>query len=285
VSLNLVNFTDTLMGDITGNFTATLAAGANESWGYDYVTNVSDTDPLNNTAEAHYNITGLPNDINATDTVSIEVVTPGVNVTKTADNNITKAGDTVHFNITVRNTGNVSLNLVNFTDTLMGDITGNFSSPLAAGANQSWGYDYVTNVTDTDPLNNTAEAHYNITGLPNDINATDTVSIEVVTPGVNVTKTADNNITKAGDTVHFNITVRNTGNVSLNLVNFTDTLMGDITGNFSSPLAAGANQSWGYDYVTNVSDTDPLNNTAEAHYNITGLPNDINATDTVSIEV
>jgi len=69
--------------------------------------------------------------------------------------------------------------------------------------------------------------------------------------------------------------VQNTGDVSLNLVSFTDTLQGNIASHFTSPLAAGATQSYSYDYVVPPGAPDPLVNTATAHYGITGLPNDI----------
>jgi len=116
---------------------------------------------------------------------------PDVLVTKVADTDITKEGDTVHFTITVDNTGNVDLNLVSFEDTLMGDISANFSGTLLAGDDESWGYDYVVLGTEGDPLSNTAEAHYDITGLPNDITDSDTVEVDVVNPGLTVTKEAD----------------------------------------------------------------------------------------------
>ena len=146
---------------------------------------------------------------------------------------------------------------------------------LAPLATESYGYDYVTQAGDPDPLVNEAEAHYSITGLPNDITDSDTVDVDVVHPGLDVTKEADNTITKVGDTVHFTITVTNTGDVDLNLVSFMDTLMADISGNFSLVLAPLATESYGYDYVTQAGDPDPLKNTAVAHYGITGLPNDI----------
>jgi len=52
-------------------------------------------------------------------------------------------GDTVRFTVSVQNTGDVSLNLVSFTDTLQGNIASHFTSPLAAGLPRVYSYDYV----------------------------------------------------------------------------------------------------------------------------------------------
>ena len=243
VDLVLDTFTDSLMGNIKSHFSGTLAAGTAESWGYDYVV----PNPylggatLSNTATAHYHITGLPNDITDDDTVTLSLMHPGLVITKTADNTITKAGDTVHFTVTTNNTGDVDLVLDTFTDSLMGNIKSHFSGTLAAGTAESWGYDYVV----PNPylggatLSNTATAHYHITGLPNDITASSTVTLSLMHPGLVITKTADNTITKAGDTVHFTVTTNNTGDVDLVLDTFTDSLMGNIKSHFSGTLAAG----------------------------------------------
>jgi len=206
-------------------------------------------------------------------------------VTKTADNTVSKVGDTVRFMVSVQNTGDVSLNLVSFTDTLQGNIAGHFTSPLAAGATQSYSYDYVVPPGAPDPLVNTATAHYGITGLPNDITASASATVDLVHPLIKVTKTADNTVSKVGDTVRFTVSVQNTGDVSLNLVSFTDTLQGNIAGHFISPLAAGATQSYSYDYVVPPGAPDPLVNTATAHYGITGLPNDITASASATVDL
>jgi hypothetical protein len=97
------------MGDISAHFSATLAAGANESWGYDYVTKVTDPDPLVNEAEAHYSITGLTNDITDKSKVEVDVVHPNTMVNITPNVWETSPGGNVILNITETNTGDVAL--------------------------------------------------------------------------------------------------------------------------------------------------------------------------------
>jgi len=217
-------------------------------------------------------------------------------VTKEADNTITKEGDTVHFTITVDNTGDVDLVLDTFTDTLMGDISANFSGTLLAGDDESWGYDYVVLGTEGDPLTNTAEAHYDITGLPNDITDSDTVEVDVVNPGDTVevdvvnpdftlTKTADPTVGTVGTTITYTMVITNTGDVQLNRVSVNDTLMGDITADFPLTLTPGVPVTVTATRDIQPGDPNPLVNVVTAVYQVDGLPNQLTREADASVEV
>jgi uncharacterized repeat protein (TIGR01451 family) len=71
-----------------------------------------------NTAEAHYYITDLPNDIWDSDSVSVDIIRPEIVVTKTADPTSGAPGTNVTFTITVSNTGDCVLDPVTVVDTL-----------------------------------------------------------------------------------------------------------------------------------------------------------------------
>ena len=152
-------------------------------------------------------------------------------------------GGTVEFNITVTNTGNVTLNPVLLVDTLPdaliyssasitpdsvigGAITWNNIGPITpsssvviylnATVNGSYGCDYnVTNLI-------------NVSGVPpNGDNATgyDTADVYLACANVSVIKVDQTAYQPSpGGTVEFNITVTNTGNVTLNPVLLVDTL-------------------------------------------------------------
>ena len=217
--------------------------------------------------------------------VAVYPPAPEIDITKTGDE-LSKVGDEITYTITITNTGNIGLEHITVTDTLLGDLSAYFADTLAVGASESHDFPYEVQPGDPDPLPNTATVHSDPVGaLITDVTDSASHSVDLVHPGVDVTKEADNTITKVGDTVHFTITVHNTGDVDLNLVSFTDTLMTDISSHFSSVLAAGATESYEYDYVTQAGDPDPLVNTAEAHYSITGLDNDITDKDKVEVDV
>ncbi len=211
------------------HFSAVLASGATESYVYDYQIPVGTPDPVVNYVEAHYFITDLPNDIWDSDSVSVDIVVPGLLVTKTSNMSYSKVGDWVEFNVTVENTGDVALNLVSFDDTLTGDISMHFSSVLIPGAVESYYYDYLILIDTPDPVINTAEAHYLITDLPNDIWDEDVAEVDIVYPDIIVTKTADPTQGSPGTIVNFTILVENTGETILDPVSVADTIPGSMS--------------------------------------------------------
>lgn len=283
VTLNRKSVIDDVIGDITGDFPASLTAGQTATVYEDYTVKGSDPDPLVNTVTAIY--TFIASDVTATDNYSVDLYHPGLNVTKEADNKITKVGDTVHFTITVENTGDVDLVLDTFTDTLKGDIKANFSGTLAVGAKESWGYDYTTLATDDDPLANTAVAHYHIAGLPNDITDNSKVEVDIVHPNTEVTITPDVFETLPGGNVILTITEKNTGDVALEnvyvaldpgaIVLDKDTPNNPPASTFSGDAVVfgilDIGETWTWTYQVNISvDTEF---TVNGFGKVVGLPN------------
>ena len=233
--------------------------------------------------------------VKATTSFTLTVTEPEAEPTEPeADLSITKSGpeyalvgDEITYTYKVENAGPDSATGVVVEDDVAGTATfvdGDTDDDEELDVGETWTFEasYTVLEEDSDPLENTATVSSD-TSDPDEENNEASWSVDILHPGLDVTKEADNTITKEGDTVRFTITVENTGDVTLNLVSFTDTLMGDISANFSATLAAKAKESWYYDRATLAGDPDPLANEAEAHYSITGLPNDI--TDKSKVEV
>src|SRR5439155_15179041 len=134
--------------------------------------------------------------VSATDSHSVNLFQPQVQVTKTANPTAAVVGQSVTYTITITNTGsNDSPNLVldSISDPLLGgDITG--SAPpacasLAPGASCSFPVIRTVQVGDSDPLVNTVTVHYHPAGFPNDITDTDSPSVNILQPAINVTNT------------------------------------------------------------------------------------------------
>jgi len=170
-----------VIGDISGDFDATLGVGASETRTFTYTVPDGAPDPLVNEVTATYqDVTGKTASDVATATV--DLVHPGIEVTKTADPTVGKAGDTITYTIKVENTGDVDLDLDWISDTLLDDATleSTFSATLAAGTSES--HDFTRNIeaSDPNPLVNEVEFHYDIAGLCNDITDWDDASVEVI---------------------------------------------------------------------------------------------------------
>ena len=191
---------------------------------------------------------------------------PELEVTKTyslsGGDNVPEVGETITYNITVENTGNVLLNGVTVTDVLT-DISGTTSLTLNSGptfvpatgitegtlkAGETATYVAVYNIqqtaVDLGGIRNVATATASSPGNTNDVQDTsddgddtdgntadDPTDITITrSPSLAVSKTATvtedsgNTITDRGDIINYVITVTNNGNVSLSNVSVTDVL-------------------------------------------------------------
>jgi uncharacterized repeat protein (TIGR01451 family) len=260
VTLKYITVTDDKLGAITLSATE-LAVGASASGTASYLVAGSDIPGgLVNLATS----TGKYGDrtVTDTDTVTVELyedARPAISIVKTVDRTAAKAGDTITYTYTVENTGNVELTGVTVSDNKLGSITLG-TTTLAVGASTTGSATYT--VREADPLGllvNIATA----TGYYGDADVTDQDSASVriysdqedPSPGISITKTANKEYAKAGDTITYTYTVTNTGNVELTGVTVEDDKLGSITLG-ATTLAVGASTT-GIETYT-VSEEDPL---------------------------
>ena len=181
-----------------------------------------------------YRICTNPNPTNCdTAIVTVLVVQPSIQVTKTVVSNDDQLGGFITYNINVTNNGTVDLSDVEVKD----DLTGNtWNIPtLAQGAsvNFSAQLEITQDVIEGECVTNTASA---TVYLPQDgegqstVLAEDTDSVvECVTlsPAIDIVKEANpTSVDLAGDVINYTLTVTNTGNVILNDVSVSDPLTG-----------------------------------------------------------
>ncbi|MBN3584777.1 DUF11 domain-containing protein, partial [Algoriphagus aestuarii] len=179
-----------------------------------------------------YRICTNPNPTNCdTAVVTVLVVQPLIQVTKTVVSNDDQLGGFITYNINVTNNGTVDLSDVEVKD----DLTGNtWNIPtLAQGAsvNFSAQLEITQDVIEGECVTNTASA---TVYLPQDgegqstVLAEDTDSVvECVTlsPAIDIVKEANpTSVDLAGDIINYALTVTNTGNVILNNVTVSDPL-------------------------------------------------------------
>ena len=224
----------------TGDTTATVTAGQTV------------TADLTNTYKA--NTYGL----------TVEKTVTGMSGENVDDKQMAKPNDTLTYTITVTNTGNTERNDVTVTDTFMvGETTGE----LTFTDSQDDGYSIARNETtgaytitidslgaaESESDSITITATYKVTaddagktitntavafdGDSNpDNDPTDETITTVENPDWTVTKTVDNATPNVGDTITYTIHVTNTGNTTLNGLTVTDTMDGDRTVTWVTPL-------------------------------------------------
>ncbi|GGF30705.1 DUF7507 domain-containing protein [Echinicola rosea] len=210
-----------------------------ESWTYSATYDVSQSDidagGFTNTATATGDPAGGVLDP-ATDSETISgVQTPSWTLSKTSStspNEYTSPGDQLTYQVSLENTGNVSIDNVEVNDPSATSgpdlITGDDNGNGVLDVGESWTYEVGYTVTQADidagAYTNTATA----SGTPaggslDDINDNETIPA-VQTPSWTISKdaTTTTGYTNPGDVVNYEITVTNTGNVSIDDVAVLD---------------------------------------------------------------
>jgi large repetitive protein len=178
----------------------------------------------------------------ATITDSVTVTSPGrvarYAFTKVASAPFTAAGQVVDFTLRVRNTGTVTLTNVQITDAFFSpDLTCTIASLPPGADNASCVGSYTTTQADVDAGQITNTAAISVVP-PSGLTATGPATATAVVPGpasapaIVVTKIPSATSFVAGNTITYNFTVQNTGNVTLQNVAVSDAALG-----FSCTLA------------------------------------------------
>ena len=172
---------------------------------------------------------GLPLDgiepVGAQDAATVDVIHPGIEVIKTVDQPIAYVGDEVIYRYEVHNTGDVTLRNVTVVDDICAPVLleqgGDANDNGWLDVDEVWVYlCYQELGQDT---TNTATA----SGLPVDgagaafpgiarVEDQDTAEVNVISPALEVVKTASETVVNPGDSVTYTILVRNVGDDPLN---------------------------------------------------------------------
>ncbi len=196
----------------------------------------------------------------------------GLDVTKTGDT-LSKIGDSVDYEITIENTGSVTLYKQSITDTVLGTLTGNAGcgASLAPGATCTINTSRVVQQGDPDPLPNTVTAVYDSAAALDGSEVSDFAdhSVNLFQPSITLDKTGDP-LSKIGDSVDYTITFDNTSSSDTPdlTCDFSDSLLGVLDQNVV--VASGGGHVINTSRVVQEGDADPLLNTASVTCTVGG---------------
>ena len=183
--------------------------------------------------------------LSQSDTASVDVIHPAIEITKTAlTPQIRQGGDAV-FEIAVSNTGDVVLTNVEVTDPNCAACSRTIGA-LAVG--QTVPYQGTESGVQAD-FTNTATVTADAPVGPQ-LTDSDSADIDVVNPAITITKTPDDQQVRAGGAAAFTVTVTNTGDVELTNVRITDPECTDCEATFATLGVGASEQAQGT--VTNV---------------------------------
>jgi uncharacterized repeat protein (TIGR01451 family) len=282
----LGNITAQNIPGVTSTCGASLAPKASCTITYSRTVLQGDTDPLLNTVTATYNplanLTGTA--ITDTDSHSVNLFQPQVQVVKTADPLSAVVGQGINYTFTITNqSSSDSPNLVldSISDPLLGgDITASAPAPcasLAPGASCNFQLARSVQGGDPDPLVNTVTVHYHPAGFPNDITDTDSAVVNILQPGLNVTKSGPD-LSKIGDEVRYTFSINNSGQTVL-VMDGTSGIVDNVFGNLmdEAPAACdvldlGETCEFSATFTVPPNASDPLVNTVTVLYHPQGVP-------------
>lgn len=207
---------------------------------------------------------------------TVDVIAPAIGLSKTVSPSLIYAGQAVTYTFTVTNAGDDPLGAIVLSDDQCSPI--NFGGGDANGDSlldlaESWTYTCSANVSAS--ITNTAT----VTGtdsLGGTVTAQDSAQVDVIDPGLQVTKTASAAQVYEGETVTFTYTVVNTGDVPLATVTATDdrcALVVYVGGDLNTDFRLDLSETWTFtcsaaltQTTTNtitVTGQDPLGGSAE----------------------
>jgi len=196
---------------------------------------------------------------------SVTVLTPALTITKTANMSTTTPGATVSYTITVTDSGQTPYTGATVTDDLTGVLTDasyngdgtattgtvSYTSPvltwtgnLAVGATAAITYSVTVDNPDTGDklLSNTVTSAAAGSNCPAGGTAAGcTATVQDLIPALTIIKTADTDTASPGGTVHYTITVADTGQTPYTGAAVTDNLTGVLDdASYNSDVAATA---------------------------------------------
>ncbi len=271
-----------------------------ETWTYACVTSVAvDTTNVANVSGQPTDPAGTPfpgiGPVTDTGSADVDVVAPAISLVKDVSRPAIYVGESVIYTFTVTNPGDVTLRTINLTDDKCAPLTfvgGDANNNGRLETSETWIYTCQTSLS-ADTVNTA-----NVSGRPSDptgalypnlppVTATDSESVNVIKPGIQVVKSVDLTVINPGDTVVYTFDVTNTGDDPLTNVGISDNKCSPLTG--PNPAGDANNngkldptETWQYSCTTTLSvDT---TNTATA----TGddsLGNPVSDTDTAHVNV
>jgi len=225
VTLSAVLITDTLAPNCNRNV-GVLPVGQSQTYSCNQPGVTGD---FTNTVQIGGVYTGTGAAVTDTDTASVDVINPAIEINKLPDLQQITGGGTANFTIVVTNTGDVALTNVTVTDPLAPNCERLFAS-LAPGASQTYDCS-LPNVTGD--LTNIADV-VAATLLGGSVSDSDTASVDVIGPAIQLNKSPELQVINSGATAVFTLTLTNTGDVALTNVTVTDPLAPNCANTFNS---------------------------------------------------
>lgn len=168
--------------------------------------------------------------VQASDSATVTVISPQIQLRKTADPTVVLSGETVTYSYRVTNSGDVTLAQITIQDDQLGQVGAPFALAPGSTLTRTMAVPITSNTTNVA----TATGHHPAGGS---VQASDTASVTVIGPAIQLSKTVAPPVIVNGETVTYTFRITNSGNIVLTSV----TLFDDHLGQLGSPQTLAPN--------------------------------------------
>ncbi len=255
--LEVITVTDSLVGDLSGGFVSTLAEGTSDRHVYTRTVRLGDSDPLTSTVSVY--ATGAGQVYSDTAVTVVDLLAPAVAVEASLSPEVAVRGETITYTLSVANVGDLPVEVITLTDSLLGDVTDAFTSTLAAGASETQRFEWTVPEDEDDPLNRRVTVYAAAVGQ--EVGDTAAVDVSLLKPAVEVATTIDPEAAVRGQVVTYTVAISNPGRIDLAGVRVTDSLVGDLSPSFPDTLPGGAVERRTFAWPVPTDPEEPLERT------------------------
>ncbi len=297
ITLNLHDLSDSELGSIFSGLNYALSPGASA-----FVTQTTtiNTNTVNAATWTAYNPSAPSVQASDVATVTVEAIAPSITLEKTVGVDpktcsatdeiaLPPGGGNVTYCYTVENTGNITLNLHDLSDSELGSIFSGLNYALSPGASA-----FVTQTTtiNTNTVNAATWTAYNPSAPSVQASDVATVTVEAIAPSITLEKTVGVDpktcsatdeiaLPPGGGNVTYCYTVENTGNITLNLHDLSDSELGSVFSGLDYALSPGASA---FLTQTVTITTDTVNTATWTAYNDAVIRAEATDSATVTVE-
>jgi uncharacterized repeat protein (TIGR01451 family) len=240
---------DALVLISNGDADSTMEPG--ETWTWECTVN-NVTDDFTNVATINA-VDEQQNPVGDEDDAEVDVVDPGILLSKTPDSQTIYVGDDATFTISATNTGDVDLFSINLEDAQCDALVlisnGDLDSTMEPG--ETWTWECTVNDV-TDDFTNVATINA-VDEQQNPVGDEDDADVDVIDPSIELEKSPDSQTVASGSDAAFTITATNTGDVELDNVVLTDAQCDSLVltdnGNGNAVMEPG--ESWVWECTVN----------------------------------
>jgi uncharacterized repeat protein (TIGR01451 family) len=207
---------------------------------------------------------------------------PAIEITKQCTSGAA-IGEDITYTIRITNTGTDVLTDISVFDTVLGNLSDSFADTLDPGEFDEQQFTHTVTAEDPDPLVNTVgvEAFGEDSGdrATSIAQCTSDIAEPPANPGIDVEKSCPEKVL-VGDEIEYEITVTNTGDETLENVTVIDSVLGDLSDQFSDTFVPG--QSETIEVEVTAEGAGEIENTVTASG--TGVESEVTVTDEAECE-